>query len=126
MQLKYKMCAGQDARKMFEYAAGRFWNLPVGVPDERMATHPIWSTWAQYKTHINESVVLQFAQDIIDNGFDNSQLEIDDNWESCYGDAKFDEEKFPDPARYEKHPLYSSLSRALQNGVQGQRSGFQS
>ena len=64
-----------------------------------MMTFPIWSTWAQYKTPINESVVLKFANDILDNGFNNSHLEIDDNWENCYGDAKFDSKKFPDPAR---------------------------
>ena len=64
-----------------------------------MMSFPIWSTWAQYKTQINESVVLKFANDILDNGFNNSHLEIDDNWEVCYGDAKFDSKKFPDPAR---------------------------
>ena len=64
-----------------------------------MFTHPVWSSWAQYKTEINESVILNFAQDIVDHGFDNSQLEIDDNWESCYGDATFDPQKFPDPGR---------------------------
>ena len=47
---------------------------------------------------INESVVLEFAQEIKEHGFNNSQLEIDDKWESCYGDTTFDPEKFPDPA----------------------------
>ena len=93
------MCAAQDAKSMFRHAAGRFWKLPQDTPDERMMTHPVWSTWAQSKAEINESVVMQFAQDIVDNGFDNSQLEIDDNWETCYGDATFDLEKFPDPAK---------------------------
>ena len=65
----------------------------------QMFTHPVWSSWAQYKTEINESVILQFAQDIVHHGFNNSQLEIDDNWESCYGDAVFDPQKFPDPTR---------------------------
>ena len=83
---------------MFHYAAGRFWQLPTGIPDRRMMTHPVWSTWAQYKTEINESVILKFAEDIISNGFENSQLEIDDKWESCYGDATFDGTKFPAPA----------------------------
>ena len=99
LHMSYKMCAAQNAKSMFQYSAGRFWQLPIGIPDERMMTHPIWSTWAQYKTGINESVVMQFANDILNNGFDNSQLEIDDNWEACYGDAKFNTEKFPDPAR---------------------------
>ena len=99
LHMSYKMCAAQNAKAMFQYSAGRFWQLPIGIPDERMMIHPIWSTWAQYKTGINESVVMQFANDILNNGFDNSQLEIDDNWEACYGDAKFNTEKFPDPAR---------------------------
>ena len=64
-----------------------------------MLSFPVWSTWAQYKVNINESVVLRFADDITNNGFNNSHLEIDDNWEVCYGDAKFDTSKFPDPAR---------------------------
>ena len=74
----------------------------------------IWSTWAQYKVNIDQDKVLQFAQDIRDNGFADSQLEvkwgtsfckehiilmplsqIDDNWESCYGEAEFGD-KFPD------------------------------
>ena len=37
--------------------------------------------------------------DIINHGFNHSHLEIDDNWEVCYGDGRFDSEKFPDPAR---------------------------
>ena len=40
-----------------------------------------------------------FFRDIVKNGFNHSHLEIDDNWESCYGDAKFDSDKFPDPKR---------------------------
>ena len=38
-----------------------------------------------------------FAGNITTNGFNNSQLEIDDKWETCYGDFTFDRVKFPDP-----------------------------
>jgi hypothetical protein len=38
---------------------------------------------------INESVILDFARSIRGNGFSSSQIEIDDNWESCYGEATF-------------------------------------
>ena len=64
-----------------------------------MFSYPVWSTWAQYKTDINESTIIKFAEDIVNYGFNNSHLEIDDKWEDCYGDAQFDEEKFPDPAK---------------------------
>ena len=42
---------------------------------------------------------LSSFRDIVNKGFNHSHLEIDDNWESCYGDAKFESDKFPDPTR---------------------------
>lgn len=98
LDFSYWLCSADDAKQMQTFAAGNLWKKPTWIPDERMMTHPIWSTWAQYKEAINETVVMQFANDIIANGFDNSQLEIDDNWETCYGDAMFEKSKFPSPA----------------------------
>ena len=51
-----------------------------------------------FQADINASVILNFGQAIRDNQFTASQIEIDDNWESCYGDATFNEGKFGDPA----------------------------
>ena len=80
------------------YGVQNLLGRPTGIPDERMMTHPIWSTWAQFKVNINESVVRGFAEDIRRYGFQDSQLEIDDDWESCYGEAAFNTDKFPDAA----------------------------
>ena len=77
-------------REVDDYVRANFLAKPTGIPDERMFERPVWSTWAQYKADINTSVVKQFAAEIRDNGFQDSQLEIDDNWEVCYGDAVFD------------------------------------
>ncbi|KAJ8978374.1 hypothetical protein NQ317_005955 [Molorchus minor] len=63
-------------------------------PNEKMIREPIWTTWAKYKTHINDSTVLSFAQDIRDHGFQNGQLEIDDAWEKCYGAQEFNNVTF--------------------------------
>ena len=82
---------------MFQYAAGKLWPLPSSYPDARMITSPVWSTWAQYKQDINQSVVIEFARKIQEHGFENSQVEVDDKWEECYGDATFDPIKFPQP-----------------------------
>lgn len=60
-----------------------------------MVKYPIWSTWARYKNDVNHDVVLKFADEINDNGFPNSQLEIDDLWEVCYGSQTVDEDRFP-------------------------------
>lgn len=61
----------------------------------KMITYPIWSTWAKYKRAISNDVVLQFADDITSHGFPNSQLEIDDLWEVCYGSQTVDVRRFP-------------------------------
>lgn len=59
-----------------------------------MVRDPIWSTWARYKKNVNTEVVTKFAKEIRDNKFKDSQLEIDDNWEKCYGSLLFDIKKF--------------------------------
>lgn len=48
----------------------------------------------RFKSAINRTVVETFADEIIRNGFGNAQLEIDDGYESSYGDFDFDPVKF--------------------------------
>ncbi|CAG0912840.1 unnamed protein product [Notodromas monacha] len=97
---KYDLCsAGIDPRETHVEMARKFISAPVSAPDERMIRAPIWSSWARFKENVNESVILAFAEEISSNGYPNAQVEIDDNWETCYGELSFDPEKFPDPAR---------------------------
>lgn len=84
-----------NPRKAHELVIKNHFGKPTGIPDERMMRHPIWSTWARYKVNVNDKIVREFAREIVSNGFKNSQLEIDDNWETCYGSAIFDSKKFP-------------------------------
>ena len=44
---------------MHMYAVEHLLGKPNGVPDERMLVDPIWSTWAQFKTNINQSAVIK-------------------------------------------------------------------
>lgn len=60
-----------------------------------MITYPIWSTWARYKRDVDHDTVLKFADEIKNYGFPNSQLEIDDLWETCYGSQTIDRDRFP-------------------------------
>lgn len=66
--------------------------VPTGLPDNRMIRAPIWSTWVRFKISINDSVVTDFADEIVANGFGNSQLEIDDGYNLNYGEFSFDPE----------------------------------
>ncbi|XP_075235696.1 myogenesis-regulating glycosidase-like [Lycorma delicatula] len=94
--LEYNLCGFNDPREAQEHALATFIGKPSGLPDARMIEHPVWSTWVHYKLDVNETSVLQFANDIVQYGFNNSQIEIDDNWETCYGSTKFNTSRFPD------------------------------
>lgn len=92
----YKIGIAADARQAHMMAIQKFLKKPSGYPDERMVRDPIWSTWARYYAPINESVLRTFANEILENQFSNSQFEIDDAWEICYGATEFDANKFTD------------------------------
>ncbi|XP_068156741.1 myogenesis-regulating glycosidase [Drosophila tropicalis] len=91
----YHIGLAKNAKSAHKYAVKTFLGQPTGYPDERIVQYPIWSTWALYSRDIDDAVVREFAQKIVDNGFENSQLEIDDDWEICYGALTFRESKFP-------------------------------
>ncbi|XP_034948983.1 myogenesis-regulating glycosidase [Chelonus insularis] len=99
LALSYEVAWHNDSKLAHESIVSRHLGKPNGIPDERMVRHPIWSTWARYKANITESIVNKFASEIVANKFNNSQLEIDDNWETCYGSAIFDPKKFPNVTR---------------------------
>ena len=77
----------------------RYFAIPIGIHDTLMFKRQIWSTWATFKREINESVVIDFAKDILANNYTHSQLEIDDKWQTAYGDFEFDKKKFPNATR---------------------------
>lgn len=95
ISFNYKIGIASDAKQAHMMAIDRFLKKPTGYPDRRMVEHPIWSTWARYYRDINETVVQTLADEILHNNFNNSQLEIDDFWETCYGSTQFDTNKFP-------------------------------
>lgn len=99
LNLTYYVCTGNDVKEVHTRSYSKFFQNPSGMPDLRMLQDPIWSTWAEYHKDINETRVREFAANIKEYGFNYSQIEIDDNWETCYGDLTFDPAKFPDPKK---------------------------
>lgn len=95
-KFSYEIGISTDAKQAHLEAIKHILKKPTDYPDERMVRHPIWSTWARYKRDINESIVLEFADEILQYKFNNSQYEIDDDWEVCYGALTFNTNKFPD------------------------------
>lgn len=75
------------------------YGTPNQTPPLELMEAPIWTTWARYKDQIDQETILQFAREIKDNHYPYHVLEIDDRWQSHYGDLVFDPERFPDPVR---------------------------
>ncbi len=70
---------------------------PFEIPSEDLFEKPTWTTWARYKTAIDQEIVLGYADDIIRNDYPYNVLEIDDRWQVHYGDLNFDPKRFPNP-----------------------------
>jgi hypothetical protein len=81
----------------YQLAVGHL-GQPSSRPPAALLARPTWTTWARYKMHITQNAALEFADDIVAHGYPHSVFEIDDRWQSAYGDLRFDSRKFPDPA----------------------------
>ncbi|XP_047105211.1 myogenesis-regulating glycosidase-like [Schistocerca piceifrons] len=94
--MDYDLCLLDGPRQAHEYAVQAYLGKPTATPDERMATQPIWSTINRYHADVSDQNLRALANEIIANGFNYSQIEIDEYWEVCYGSLTFDPNKFPD------------------------------
>lgn len=94
--LRLSIHLSEDARAAYHYLTGLFGH-PAETPPESLFTLPTWTTWARYKTAISQEVVLNFADEIIQNNYPYDVLEIDDRWQTHYGDIAFDPARFPNP-----------------------------
>lgn len=98
LTMNYEWCTGTNIKDAHQFTMSTFFEKPTGIPDEEMLIRPLWSTWAEYKVDVNQSIVLDFARKVVSEGFGNSShIEIDDHWETCYGEEVFDPAKFPNP-----------------------------
>ncbi|WP_244217199.1 glycoside hydrolase family 31 protein, partial [Streptomyces carpinensis] len=74
----------------------------VGKPAKSDSTYrqfaePVWNSWAQFYTHVDQAKLLDYAQDLHDNRVTGHALQLDDKWESNYGNMTFDAKAYPDP-----------------------------
>ncbi len=96
-QLTLQVIVAEDVRAATIAAIAQLGH-PRQHPPLELCVDPIWTTWAHYKMPINQAKTLEFAHAIMAHEFPHSVLEIDDRWQSAYGDFDFDKQKFPDPA----------------------------
>jgi alpha-glucosidase (family GH31 glycosyl hydrolase) len=107
-RLAYRVFVGRDiveAHRALVAAVGR----PETVPSRDDFTYPIFNTWIEHLTRVDQAKVLAYARKICDNGFAARLLEIDDGWAVRYGDQRFDPRKFPDPGSMVKEIQISAF-----------------
>ncbi|XP_067952052.1 protein fem-1 homolog CG6966-like [Watersipora subatra] len=115
LRLSLDICNEPNLTALHVAMADHFWKKPEARPALETMVKPIWSTWAEYKKDINESLVMEYADKyvgssgevlthslyyyrILEFNMSISQLEIDDDWTSHYGDWQFSPTKFPNAA----------------------------
>jgi len=92
--MQFRLCSFDNPRQAHENAIKDFLGIPTSIPDPYVVKYPIWSTWARYKDNVNTSIIKSYAQEILKYGFPKGTLEIDDNWETCYGNTEFNISRF--------------------------------
>ena len=70
---------------------------PQTVPVKEYFTRSIFNSWIQFKKDVNQSGLIEYADNIRKYEIPCSILEIDDMWTPAYGEFDFDKEKFPSP-----------------------------
>jgi alpha-glucosidase (family GH31 glycosyl hydrolase) len=94
--LQYAILVGENVREACAHLIAIL-GKPERTPPEDYLRQPIWTTWARYKTAIDQAVVLRYAEEIRAHGYAGGTFGIDDKWQRAYGDNAFDPERFPDP-----------------------------
>lgn len=105
-QMTYSICSAPTIKDAYIIGSEKWLKKPTSVPDEMMFQGPIWSTWVRYKDKIDHVTLIEYARGINEKGFSESQMEIDDKWENCYGNMEFDKNKFPKPGELVKNLKY--------------------
>jgi myogenesis-regulating glycosidase len=94
--LHYEIMVAADLPSAFHKLVVRLGH-PGSTPPSELFSRPTWTTWARFKSDVNEAVVLNFAREIVEHVYPYHVFEIDDRWQVYYGDLSFDPVRFPDP-----------------------------
>lgn len=94
--LHFEILLANDLHMGYRQLIGKLGH-PGRVPPNGLFTQPTWTTWARYKTFIQQDTVLDFAREIVKHGYPYHVMEIDDIWQTHYGDLEFAPDRFPDP-----------------------------
>ena len=90
--------SGSTLRDAYLYASKTYFPPSGKTPDTTLFTEPQWNTWIELTYNQNQTDILKYAQNVLNNGFKPGVLMIDDTWQEDYGVWNFHPGRFPDPA----------------------------
>ena len=88
---------GSTLKEAFLAASERFFPSSGKMPPALFFKSPQYNTWIEFIYNQNQTGVLNYASQIIKNGYPAGVLMIDDGWSDYYGKWDFNREKFPNP-----------------------------
>ncbi|MDR3694479.1 glycoside hydrolase family 31 protein [Mucilaginibacter sp.] len=90
--------AGTSLSDAFKLASKKKFAPSGKMPDSLLFSRPQYNTWIELAYNQNQTDILKYAHQVIDNGFPAGVLMIDDHWADYYGKFSFRKDRFPDPA----------------------------
>ena len=88
---------GSTLKDAYMFASQKFFPSSGKWPDSLLVKAPQYNLWIELIYNPNQKDVLNYAQQVIKNGFPVGVLMIDANYSNYYGHFDFDRAKFPDP-----------------------------
>jgi len=88
--------AGSSLADAFKAASKSKFSASGQMPDSLLFARPQYNTWIELVYNQNQTDILKYAHQIIDNGFPPGVLMIDDNWMDFYGKFSFRKDRFAD------------------------------
>lgn len=88
--------SGNNLKSAYQYCSRNFFPTSGKWVDSLLMTEPQYNLWIELTYNPTQKAVLEYADNVLKNGFPAGVLTIDDNWTNYYGEFDFDKVKFPD------------------------------
>lgn len=89
---------GNTLRDACREARNKLLKFSKAQPEALFFSAPQYNTWAELTYGQNQQSVIEYAENIIANGYTPGVIMIDDTWQLDYGMWQFEKSRFPEPA----------------------------
>ncbi|TFH20684.1 MAG: glycoside hydrolase, partial [Bacteroidia bacterium] len=89
--------SGNTLKEVYLHCSSSFFPPSGLIPAPELFTLAQFNTWIEFTYMQNQEGIMEYARQIIRQGFEPGVLMIDEGWFKTYGDWEFHEGRFPDP-----------------------------